>query len=182
MTGFIEIGGRIVELTATFGTMLRYKQQFGIEYNDDIQRLHDLKENDDEYITQTALVGIRLMWAMAKTADDRTPPPEIWAQIFDKTDVMPLMIKAVALFNASVGDTQNNEEPEDNDREEDDFSTEELAAICIQCGISVVDLDRLTVGMVMKILSSIADLRKPEKETSSNIRKATPADIERFFG
>ena len=157
MTGSVMIGGKRVELAATLGAMIRYKEQFGREYNDDIAALDKLKGDEDKYTTETALVGIKLIWAMAKTADNSIPSPEVWAEIFSEKDIVPIMIEAIALFSASLGDRTGEQERDGND---ESFRTEELVALCTQYGISIGELDKLSINMILNIMEAVAEIRK----------------------
>ena len=182
MTGSVIINGKLVELSATLGAMLRYKEQFGEEYNDDITELSKLKEQDDEekYLSELALIGFKLLWAMAKTADGSIPPPDIWAEEFKDTDIAPIMLEAISLYAASLGE---QEEQQETQKTNDKFTTEGLVALCALYGIGISELDRLSVDMLLKIMNEMAELRKPpEDNNDGGIRKATPKDIEMFFG
>ena len=190
MTGSIMIGDRRVELSATLGAMLRYKQQFGREYNDDINELNMLKESGgEEYYKALGVMGIKLIWAMAKTADNNIPSFDVWLNIFDGVNIAPIMAKTMALYNQSLGEHAESANTDDEENGDECFSTEALAATCLACGISICDLDRLTVDTVVKIITEIAELRgsskdkeEEQKNESGNIRRATPEDIQAFFG
>ena len=182
MIGSVTINGKPLELSATLGAMLRYKEQFGEEYNDDITELSKLKEQDseDDYISKLALVGFKLIWAMSKTADSTIPPPDIWAEEFENIDIAPIMLKAISLYADSLGEQKEaQEDPQANDK----FTTEGLVALCAMYGIGISELDRLSVDMLLKIMNEMAELKKPpEDNKGGGIRKATPKDIEMFFG
>lgn len=190
MTGSVMIGDRRVELAATLGTMLRYKQQFGQEYNDDISELNALKEADEQaYYTKLAVTGVKLIWAMAKTADERTPSFDVWTDIFEGVDIAPVMTEAVRLYTSSLGEHEEEQQADDGDDSEDEpFNTEKLVALCIAYGLSIDDINKLTVSSVISIMSEIASFHKTDsddkntEDNSGGIRKATPADIQAFFG
>ena len=190
MTGSIMIGEKRVELSATLGAMLRYKQQFGREYNDDINELNKLKESgSDEYYKALGVMGIKLIWAMAKTADNGIPSFEVWLNIFDGVDIAPIMSKTLALYSQSLGEHAESDNTDDEENGDENFSTEALVATCLACGISICDLDRLTVDTVVKIITEIAELRgssKTEKEEQKDddikVKRATPEDIRAYFG
>lgn len=182
MTGSVDIGGKKIEISATLGAMLRYKEQFGREYTEDISELSKLKDNDnDKYISAVALTGFKLIWAMAKTADSSVPAPDVWAESFKDTDISMIMLEAVALFSQSLGD--HSDENSENGEANEEFTTEGLTALCTLYGIGINELDRLSVDMVIRIMNEIAKLRTPtESKNADGLRKATPADIEAFFG
>lgn len=185
MTGSVLIDNKRVELSATLGAMLRYKQQFGKEYNEDVSELNKFDENcNEEYYTKLTTTGIKLIWAMAKTADNSIPSFDIWVDTIGNIDIEPILTEAVALYSRSLGEHQSSQDITDDINS--DFCTEELVALCVACGISVSDLDMLSVDMTVKIIKEIADLKggkNNENEIENGgIRKATPEDIQAFFG
>ncbi|MCR5817202.1 MAG: hypothetical protein K6F91_09985 [Ruminococcus sp.] len=192
MTGSVMIGNNRVELAATLGTMLRYKQQFGQEYNDDISELNALKDADEQaYYTKLAVTGVKLIWAMAKTADESTPSFDVWTDIFEGVDIAPVMTEAVRLYTSSLGEHEEEQQADkdnDDDSEDEPFNTEKLVALCVAYGLSIDDINKLTVSSVISIMSEIASFHKTDsddkntEDNSGGIRKATPADIQAFFG
>ena len=86
--------------------MIVYKEQFGAEYTDDFNRA--VKDP-----VKAVSVGYRLLWAMAKCADDTIPDPDVFFDgLGDDFDLLGAVDTAAELMRKSLGefavcDTEN---------------------------------------------------------------------------
>lgn len=60
------------------------------------------------------------------------------------------------------------------------MSTEQFIALCYKCKLSYADIDIMTIGGCLDYIDEWIDLHDEEKEPE--VREATQADIDRFFG
>ncbi len=94
----VTIDGKQVRFKATGGTMLRYKLQFGREYLADVaqlQKIIDSKSMED----MDTLPFYRILWVLAKTADDSIPDMLEWFESFSNFpvfDVIPEITELLA--------------------------------------------------------------------------------------
>ena len=57
-------------IKATAGALIRYKQQFGNEYLDDLKSLENVDIADENDQLRILTIGYQLLWSMAKTAEE----------------------------------------------------------------------------------------------------------------
>lgn len=164
----IFVNGKRITLKATAGALIRYRQQFGIEYIDDLQ-----KSRNEDTLRQLT-VGFNLIWAMAKTANNSTPPPEIFLKNFANTDILSETINiANKLFEKSMADLKQDGESGEK------LTSENLIALCMCCGLSTTDIDNLSMSLLLNSISEYNKIRNGG-ETGKKSRKATQADFDAF--
>jgi len=57
------------------------------------------------------------------------------------------------------------------------LSTELFLALCLKCGLSRLDLEDMTIGMILDYIDEYVEMQKPANEKK---RKATQSDFDRF--
>lgn len=79
----LTIDGRQIKFKSSGGNIMRYRNQFNTEYFVDLMSLSEARKNPVKY-SSAALE--RIIWALAKTADDSVPDPQTW---YDSFEVFP---------------------------------------------------------------------------------------------
>jgi hypothetical protein len=169
----ITIGNKNVLLKATAGVLIKYKQQFGRDYNADYQELTANRDDEELYSLRFSEIGLHLLWAMAKTADKNVEPPESWLIGVDIGQLAESVIEALVLFNSSFSEL---EQKSSGSTEGKDFTAESLVAEALICGLSPSDLDDMPLGMV---LNTIEEWCKA-KGYADDVREATQEDFDNF--
>lgn len=150
----IKIDGKKVTLKATAGALVRYKQQFGTDYIDDLCKFKTLDESDKSKIVEMYVkIGYQLIWSMAKTADSKIPSPDLWIKKLKKIDIDNLLSEATALFDmsmAGIEDCEDGGEP---------ISAESLLAVSLSCGLNTTDIDNLSMSMLLNTIKEYCELR-----------------------
>lgn len=165
MTERIIIGGAPVAVAAAAGALICYKKQFGTEYTDDYEALRELLP--EERFVGAARVGTRLLWAMAKTADKSLLPYTEWVLMADPQELAAASVRAEALFVSTLGGGKSS----GGERE---FTSENLIAAALACGLSVSDLDDMPLTMVTDTIEEWCRL----KGVSDEARPATQEDFD----
>lgn len=170
----IKIGEKNIRLRATAGFLLRYRQQFGKEYISDLKDLNELEPDSENKLLKALTVGFHLVWAMAKTADVDTPPPEDFLQIFDGDSLVlsSAIEQAEELFSKSLEGAKGGEQGEE-------VTSEKLIAIAAHCGLCITDIDTLSVAMLMNTIDEYINIQNGGK-SSDGTHKATQADFDKF--
>ena len=167
MTKKIIIGGTGVLLSAGAGALIHYKVQFGSEYTDDFGTVAELSGRARyEKLAETEM---RLLWAMARAADKALPPPEEWLTLFGTEELFSASQAARELFLSTL---ENTKSPSSGGRE---FSSENLIASALACGLSVNDLDDMPLPMVLDTVSEWCRLKGYSEEEA---RPATQEDFD----
>ena len=169
MNATVTIGKQAVPIVATAGVIVLYNSQFGTEYLVDFQ---DLQEETDEkkYFDKYLMVGYRLLWSMAKVANPQLLPPDEWILALGDFDLEQPLKTARKLF----GDTLKRCNIDDVDGEP--LTADRLIAYAAICGMTVADLDKLSLPLVINSIDSYITT----KYGSDEPREATQADYDNF--
>jgi hypothetical protein len=165
----VRMGEYEITLKATAGALVRYKQQFGSDYSSDLLKLNSLKDNPEKYLEKTVETGYRLVWAMAKTADNTLSSPDVWRDEFDSFDLPLLLGEADRLFMRSVGEDSGESDGEA-------VTAEALVATALCCGLNTEDIDNLSLSMLMGIIDEYCRIKSGDEQE----RTATQADFDAF--
>lgn len=163
----VKIGTKEVVLRASAGVLVIYKEQFGTEY---IADLADVKENED--VSRAIDVGSQLIWSMAKAYDDRIPPPLKFFEEVGSFDIDVCFAEAADLFDRSC---EGIKEISDSDGTEQ-LTAEELVTSALLCKMTVADLNKMSLGMVINIISDYCAIKSGEGIT----HEATQKDFDNF--
>lgn len=102
----IKIDGRDINFKSTGGTLIRYRNQFNSEFLTDLQKLTNYdKTNLTGFSTE---VIERMIWVLAKTADDSIPEPLNWYDSFDSFPIIEIWQELQDLVNASFRGLRKN--------------------------------------------------------------------------
>lgn len=169
----ISIDGKKVKLKITGGTLCRYKEQFGVDYSAELNKVSEIK-NSFLKLRAMEITGARMIWAMAKTADENISAPADWIDSFDNFPVQQILNEinpfVLSAFKAGDSDEQGSGgEP---------ITAEKLTACCFAAGLTMADIDSMSPGFLINVISEYCDIKSgKEKDT---VRMATQADIDAF--
>lgn len=160
----IKIGNKVFNIKATAGVLIIYKQEFGTDYTEDMQEAKMSVE-------RTVEAGFRLLWSMAKAADNGIPSPEEWLEELGDFDIEEAFTAAKELFEKSCDGITP-----DGGSGGEMLTAENLAASALFCKMSIGDLSDMTLSMVLNIISEYCDMRS----TEGGVREATQEDFDAF--
>lgn len=167
-------------IKATAGALIRYKQQFGSEYLDDLKSLENVDVADENDQLRILTIGYQLLWSMAKTADNNIFPPEQFLEIICDNDILKLknyIEQAEKLFDESMQGIKDY----GNTKSSNDLTVETLIATATMCGLNTTDIDNLSVATLLNSINEYWNI-KNGGVGGDGTREATQADIDAFFG
>ena len=167
MQQYIIRNDRFVTIRASAGALIRYKSQFGAEY--EAQRRAALKEENDELAQKCA--G-RPLWAMAAAADESILPPEEFSKGFSKAELAAALVISQEVFASSL--------PVSRKKGSEPFSSEQLIALALTCGFDMKALDELPISMVISAIEEYLRLRGLSEEEEVSTVTASQSDYDRF--
>ena len=168
----VIIDGKPVPLRITGGTLRRYKEQFGVEYYNDNAAANTLEGNEKTRAVEA--VGFRLIWALAKTADPKLPDPLTWIGSFGKFPLDEIISEATGLVNDALNCIKISEGTSGRP-----FTSENLMASCLICGLSAEDADNISLGFLINTINEYCRIRGGKGDENS-YRPATQADYDAF--
>ena len=170
----IAYSGGKFNLRASAAVMIIYKEQFGVEYTEDFSAAIMAP-------AEAVKVGYRLLWAMAKCADDTIPDPDIFIDgLGEDFDLLGAVDSAAELMRKSLGEFAAAESGTEGEvSEPDNELSERLVASALRCGFSVSDLNRISVGFLLRCIS--ANLEGRSRSDGDNIKIADENDIAHFL-
>ena len=169
----IAYSGGKFNLRASAAVMIIYKEQFGVEYTEDFSAAIMAP-------AEAVKVGYRLLWAMAKCADDTIPDPDIFIDgLGEDFDLLGAVDSAAELMRKSLGEFATEESGTEGEvSEPDNELSERLVASALRCGFSVSDLNRISVGFLLRCISANLVGRQ---QGGDNIKIADENDIAHFL-
>lgn len=163
----ISVNDRSLLLSAGAGALIHYKKQFGTEYTDDFSAVAVL--SGCEKFEKLAETEMRLLWAMARAANKALPPPEEWLSSFSTEELFSASQAAREMFISTLEDGKGKT---DSGKE---FTSENLIASALACGLSVSDLDDMPLPMVLETVGEWCRLKGYKEEEA---RPATQEDFD----
>lgn len=82
----LTIDGRQIQFKHTGGTIMRYRNQFNSDFTKDFVEFAATSATNYEHFSYEAIE--RIIWALAKTADDSIPDPQTWFDSFEDIDII----------------------------------------------------------------------------------------------
>ena len=101
----LTIDGRQIKFRHTGGTLMRYRNQFNSEFFADLAVLNNA-QNDLTKINFAVVEN--LIWAFAKTANERIPDPQTWYDSFDEIDILEVWSELSELTAKALKTLQKN--------------------------------------------------------------------------
>lgn len=171
MEKIIRIDGKDVAISNSCGALVIYRQQFGREYFEDLKDAKNAKGRKKIELCEAA--GFKLLWAMARTADDTIPPPQKWLGEIKEINVRKALSTAEQMISESMktkgASGKGGGRP---------YRSEDLLSACISCGIGIDSALKMPLGFLLDVLSEYADSRT-HKDKDVEIA-ATQADYDAF--
>ena len=169
MDHIITIGNKPYKITASAGVLVHYKSEFGTDYIEDSRRL---AEDDNAEVEQYAIVGTQFLWSMAKTADMNILPYAEWVVNLGEFDLESALSEAQELFAQSLSSLSEHGENSNSEP----LTAEKLIAYSALCGMTLADLDKLPLSMVLKTIRHYVHIKYGGEEE----REATQEDYDNF--
>ncbi len=151
-------GGRPVRIRASAGVLIRYKSQFGTDYNED-KELADKLKNEDK----AAAAAGRLLWAMARTADENVMPFDDWICSIGSVELQAALIISQDMFAESVGSIREHKKGRER------FTAERFLACASACGFTLSELDELPMHMVLDTIDEFMKISGKDISTDGCI-------------
>lgn len=108
----IEIDGKKVKFKATGVTPLRYKSQFRRDFFADLHKLTMIEKmvlgqlNDEELEKLDSEIIYRMIWVLAKTADNSIPELTKWLDSFDEFPLFDILPEVSELIVSTIRGTK----------------------------------------------------------------------------
>lgn len=173
----LEIDGKQVPFKASAAIPRIYRIKFGRDIYKDLSALEKAVGKDKEESSSLDMFSLEMFeniaYVMAKHADPGIPDtPEEWLDEFNTFSIYQILPQLIELWGLNVKtDVEAKKKLRPTERQ---MTTPLFLLRCVQIGLSIRDLDLLTIGMVndMYAESSNDDYKYPEV--------ATQEDFDRF--
>lgn len=187
----VSIGGRKIPFEFTIFTLVIYKREFFCEFLNDLQRVS--KDRLKWLLPETALECsedvYKILWALAKTADETIPPPDDFLEQFDKFPVFDIWGEIYEdVILRSIRYDKKYKLGEKNNSGQSSVSTEEIIARFMGYGLTLHDLRDITVGMGINLMHANSDLQRmkngetiPDYEKQYRVLKAQEKNVEEKY-
>lgn len=187
----VSIGGRKIPFEFTIFTLVIYKREFFCEFLNDLQRVS--KDRLKWLLPETALECsedvYKILWALAKTADETMPPPDNFLEQFDKFPVFDIWGEIYEdVILRSIRYDKKYKLGEKNNSGQSSVSTEEIIARFMGYGLTLHDLRDITVGMGINLMHANSDLQRmrngetvPDYEKQYRVLKAQEKNVEEKY-
>ena len=165
MEKIISIGGKEVGFKATASTTKRYRQKFSRDLFKDIDSLVQ-KTNDSTLAADDLECFMNIAYIMAWQYDNTIPSdPDEWLDQFEMFDIYVILPQIIDLWGLNM--LQLEEPKKKSRRTERSMSTALFLLRCTELGLSMDDLDDLTVGMVNDMFTEKSNDNYEWKEIAS---------------
>lgn len=178
VTKKIEIDGKEVTFKASAAVPRLYRIKFGRDIYKDLRQLEKSVGENDEDNSNLDLFSLEmfedLAWLMARHADPANVPdsPEEFLDQFNTFSIYQILPQLIELWGLNVQtEVESRKKPRKSERE---MTTPLFLLRCVQLGISIADLDLLTIGLVNDMFTERQNDDYPYKELASQ------EDFDRF--
>lgn len=178
VTKKIEIDGKEVTFKASAAVPRLYRIKFGRDIYKDLRQLEKSVGENDEDNSNLDLFSLEmfedLAWLMARHADPANVPdsPEEFLDQFNTFSIYQILPQLIELWGLNVQtEVESRKKPRKSERE---MTTPLFLLRCVQLGISIADLDLLTIGLVNDMFTERQNDEYPYKELASQ------EDFDRF--
>ena len=178
VTKKIEIDGKEVTFKASAAVPRLYRIKFGRDIYKDLRQLEKSVGENDEDNSNLDLFSLEmfedLAWLMARHADPAKVPdsPEEFLDQFNTFSIYQILPQLIELWGAECADRGGiQKKPRKSERE---MTTPLFLLRCVQLGISIADLDLLTIELVNDMFTERQNDDYPYKELASQ------SDFDRF--
>ena len=171
VTKKIEIDGKEVTFKASAAVPRLYRIKFGRDIYKDLRQLEKSVGENDEDNSNLDLFSLEmfedLAWLMARHADPANVPdsPEEFLDQFNTFSIYQILPQLIELWGLNVQtEVESRKKPRKSERE---MTTPLFLLRCVQLGISIADLDLLTIGLVNDMFTERQNDDYPYKELAS---------------
>ena len=177
VTKKIEIDGKEVTFKASAAVPRLYRIKFGRDIYKDLRQLEKSVGENDEDNSNLDLFSLEmfedLAWLMARHADPAKVPdsPEEFLDQFNTFSIYQILPQLIELWSECADRGGIQKKPRKSERE---MTTPLFLLRCVQLGISIADLDLLTIGLVNDMFTERQNDEYPYKELASQ------EDFDRF--
>lgn len=178
ITKKIEIDGQQVDFRASAAVPRLYRIKFGRDIYKDLRSLEKSVGDNDEESSSLDLFSLEMFeniaYIMAKHAHpDQVPDtPDEWLENFNTFSIYQISAPAHRTVGSERPDGgRSKKKPRKSERV---MTTPLFMLRCVQLGISIADLDLLTIGLVNDMFTERQNDEYPYQELASQ------ADFDRF--
>ena len=178
VTKTIEIDGKQVKFKASAAVPRLYRVKFGRDIYKDLRMLEKSVGDNDEDASNMDLFSLELFedlaWLMARHASPEEVPdnPEDFLDQFNTFSIYQILPQLIDLWGLNVQTTVDaRKKPRKSERE---MTTALFMLRCVQLGLSIQDLDLLTIGMVEEMMIESQNDSYPYKMLASQ------SDMDKF--
>lgn len=177
VTKKIEIDGQMVEFRASAAVPRLYRIKFGRDIYKDLRSLEKSVGDGNEESSSLDLFSLEMFeniaYIMAKHAHpDQVPDtPDEWLENFNTFSIYQILPQLIELWGLNVQTEVEAKKPRKSERV---MTTSLFMLRCVQLGISIADLDLLTIGLVNDMFTERQNDEYPYQELASQ------ADFDRF--
>ena len=177
VTKKIEIDGQMVEFRASAAVPRLYRIKFGRDIYKDLRSLEKSVGDGNEESSSLDLFSLEMFeniaYIMAKHAHpDQVPDtPDEWLENFNTFSIYQILPQLIELWGLNVQTEVEAKKPRKSERV---MTTPLFMLRCVQLGISIADLDLLTIGLVNDMFTERQNDEYPYQELASQ------ADFDRF--
>ncbi len=187
----VSVGGRKIPFEFTIFTLVIYKREYFCEFLQDLQRVS--KDRLKWILPETALDCsedvYKILWALAKTANETIPTPEDFLEQFDKFPVFDIWDEIYEdVILKSIRYDKKYKLGEKNNSSRSSVSTEEIVARLMGYGMTLHDLRDITVGMGINLMHANRDIQRisngetvPDYEKQYRVLKAQEKNVEEKY-
>lgn len=187
----VNIGGRKIPFEFTIFTLVIYKREFFCELLEDLQKVSQsrLKWIISETAIECSEDVYKILWALAKTADETLPPPDDFLEQFDEFPVFEIWGEIYEdVILKSLRYDKKYKLGEKNNGGHSSMSTEDIAARFLSYGLRLCDLKEITIGMGVNLMHANHDLQRirngetvPDYEKQYRVLKAQEKNVEEKY-
>ena len=180
MERVMEIDGKKVKFKATAATPRIYRAKFGRDIVVDLTHLAEASAKTNIEIPDLELFE-NVAYVMARQADPNIPDDiNEWLDGFSVFAIRTILPDILSLWRGNMATTGDKTEKK-NEHEDRPITTALIMLRAAEIGISISDLDLMTIGMLFDIFNEkMLDMESLSIGDDTNAREATPEEIADF--
>lgn len=164
-----------IEFKAVAGVIIDYKEQFGNEYYDDIEKLKVLQSNMAKgHIVVQKFIDITMNLAYLMARHNNVSMEKLNDINFSLEELTEIN----QFFQESI-EIQKDDEDNENDKTSE-FCSERFLLMCKNAGITMQEIYMYSAKFILQEIKEYCEINAKKEEEKSNVRKATQADFDAF--
>ena len=165
----IEIDGKQVSFKASAAIPRIYRIKFGRDIYADLRQLEKAVGDNQEAASGLDTFSLEMFeniaYIMAKHADSAVPStPEEWLDGFNTFSIYQILPQIIELWGLNVQTAVQSKKLRPTERQ---MTTPLFLLRCVQLGLSIRDLDLLTIGMVNDMYAESGNDDYPYKQLAT---------------